>query len=91
MSDQQRKLLEELEKNPNMPVEDMPDCLQKWKKILERGEKYQDKAWSHLDEDKVLGAHGRYFYVAKWLSISEEDKENKYHLYIGEADALDVQ
>jgi len=29
--------------------------------------------------------------VAKWFSVSETDKENKYHLYIGEADALDVQ
>jgi len=40
MSDKQKALMEELKNNPNMPIDDMPDCEFKWKKILEKGEKF---------------------------------------------------
>ena len=39
----------------------------------------------------ILGPNGKNFQIAKWVSISEIDTENKHALYIGDANPLDVQ
>lgn len=59
MSDARRLAMEEMLKNPNMPIEDMPDCKVKLDKIREKckqdGEKFTDTQFDHDKPEVVLG------------------------------------
>ena len=39
--------MEALANNPNMPIDEMPDCPQKLEKIRRAGEKYNDMQFDH--------------------------------------------
>lgn len=51
--------MEEMLKNPNMPIADMPDCKVKLDKIREKvkqdHQKFTDSQFSHENPDQVLG------------------------------------
>ena len=61
MSDWRRKKIEDMQNNPNMPIDDMPDCLEKLEKIradcLKNNKKYIDQEFDHEDQAKVLGSN----------------------------------
>lgn len=59
MSDARRLAMEEMLKNPNMPIDDMPDCKIKLDKIREKvkedHQKFTDSQFDHEKPDQVLG------------------------------------
>ena len=61
MSDEKKLKIAQFDwDNPNMSIDDMPDCRRKFKVIRERGIKYTDVKWDPIEEEsKVLGADMR--------------------------------
>lgn len=61
MGDERRALMEKLKNNPDMPIDEMPDCHIKLNKIREHCKtnacKYTDVQFNHEEEDKVFGAN----------------------------------
>jgi len=61
MSDAKKALIAKLDANPNMPIDEMPDCRRKLiairKDCLENTKKYTDVQWDHMDETKLFGAN----------------------------------
>ena len=59
MGDARRKMMEELMKNPDMPIDEMPDCKIKLDKIRDwcktNACKFEDKQFDHMTEDNVFG------------------------------------
>lgn len=71
MSEDRRKAMQELMRNPDMPIEKMPDCDTKLAKVrqycLDKACKFQDTQFDHEDEDKVYGN--------LWEKYTKEDRE----------------
>ena len=60
MGDKRRKQMEEMLKNPDMPMDQMPDCEMKLEKIradcTANSKKYTDVDFDHEKEEEILGA-----------------------------------
>lgn len=73
MSDAKRQKLQNLD--PNMPIDDMPDCDVKYEKILaeyaKSGEQFTDKQFPTTNDSLGQGCLNRG--VAKWMRASEMD------------------
>lgn len=72
MSEEKRQLLSNLD--PNMPIDEMPDCEIKYKKILEeanKGNKWEDKKFLH--DDSSLGPDCTNRGVSTWVRASEKE------------------
>jgi len=55
MNEKRRMAMEALANNPNMPIDEMPDCPQKLEKIRKAGEKYNDTQFDHEYENEIYG------------------------------------
>ena len=59
MNAARRAAIEKLKKNPNMPIDEMPDCDIKLQRIREQctldGKKFTDVQWHYEKEEQVLG------------------------------------
>jgi len=59
MSGKRRAAIKRLQENPDMPIDDMPDCDIKLQKIREHCKtnacKFTDKQFDHGTEEEILG------------------------------------
>ena len=87
LTEEKRKLLSNLD--PNMPINDMPDCEPKYNKIVQRfkseGIQFEDKQFPPNDESLGQGCQNRG--VAKWVRSSDIDG---CVIYRDKVDARDV-
>lgn len=77
MGDKRRQMMEMLMKNPDMPIDEMPDCHIKLNKIREYCKanacKFEDKQFDHSDEAAIFGERiiPRQRAVTGWKRASE--------------------